>query len=496
MKLDGKTVIRFLWGFVALFPFLMMAGYSLAMLSGAWEFLFGTDKIYGYFFLPRFLDHIGGGMLVFALWIGVACAAYRWLIRLGGGWRLCLLFVLTVALRAVLPLVFFEAQPFSDFGNAWRWGVGLPIQNDWHQFFPAWQNWSLFIRGLRETVGIDYVGLLLLCAVANAITAVCIYRLADRMIKSKNLALLASLLYVFNPSSAVYCMTSSPEHVAIACFMMFVATVDDGGFGWGFVFRLLASSVILGLGNSFKPFLPVIGIAVLLTDFYAAWLRRRPILILWAAVVVVVAAATTSIFSRCSVERYAAGMKCNPLGHFLLVGLNREGQGQIHVGSLSRGWMADMRSGMKDKDANERAIESVINSWEGHVDELPVFFASKMAWAWQDDYRPFGYFKDNMDLRRERFKGFRLTLFDFVNRQFAVASQIWYFALGVICCLVAVGKVFKSDEFSISEFFILLMIAGYFGLIVFSEAQSRYKCLIIPYLCLVAAEFGILRRKQ
>ena len=54
--------------------------------------------------------------------------------------------------------------------------------------------------------------------------------------------------------------------------------------------------------------------------------------------------------------------------------------------------------------------------------------------------------------------------------------------LVVFLTIVSAADLLRQQRGSIFAFFNLLMIMGYFALMVLSESQSRYKCLCMPFM--------------
>ena len=108
-------------------------------------------------------------------------------------------------------------------------------------------------------------------------------------------------------------------------------------------------------------------------------------------------------------------------------------------------------------------------------------FIKKMVWAWQDDAIPVMY------LDRE------LTFLESASEEeniiittFAGVAQLYYIALLGFSLIGTEGYIRRRD-INYGMEFVLLTIFGYYCLLFLSEAQSRYKCLITPYLCILAA---------
>ena len=50
-----------------------------------------------------------------------------------------------------------------------------------------------------------------------------------------------------------------------------------------------------------------------------------------------------------------------------------------------------------------------------------------------------------------------------------------------------IGSIMSRKNIEFNKEFLLLIIFGFFCLILLSEAQSRYKCLIMPFICVISS---------
>ena len=189
--------------------------------------------------------------------------------------------------------------------------------------------------------------------------------------------------------------------------------------------------------------------------------------------------------------------KKNTVYHFLMIGLNTEGEGQIHIGTLSRSFDNAYSNGNGDAEAARKAaMEALKNDWKEHSGDIIPNFLKKLIWAWQDDNIPYGYFVHVAITNQS----------DFVQK--FVPENVWYRFLGTYMNAIELLYYFafmllaligcwhyRKEELHWTLEFLLLIIFGYFCMILISEAQSRYKCLILPYICPFAA-MGINSVKQ
>jgi len=171
--------------------------------------------------------------------------------------------------------------------------------------------------------------------------------------------------------------------------------------------------------------------------------------------------------------------------HYLWVGLNIEGEGQIHIGAKSRAYYEQILDyDASVEDARNSIYDMLKSDWQDNRGKIVPFLVSKIIWAWQDDACP-AYFYQKSVMRSPKTK-YEMLLFDTITAY----SQLFYLIM-ILGAIVGVGIVLKklvSGTVYINEcvyknlFFISLIILGYFSITLLSEAQSRYKYLIIPMI--------------
>lgn len=126
-------------------------------------------------------------------------------------------------------------------------------------------------------------------------------------------------------------------------------------------------------------------------------------------------------------SQYSSGV----LYHQLLVGLNTEGEGQIHLGTLSRGfWNTFLRNGYDSASAGEYAKQLLIEDWSLHISAIPSLFGQKIVWAWQDDLIPIHYFLTFTGVDGS----IHHRIYDVIKNIIPMISQIMYVFMCLWCC--------------------------------------------------------------
>lgn len=487
-------------------PFLAGSIYASVNLTGGWEsFSQSHDK--AFYRMPEFYNVLASFMIVLII-LGTAAWIYKAIStlckrinnrKIRSAVIVSILFSVTVILRLIPELVFSdEIQPFSDFAHAWARANGDMSSVEYYRFFASHMNYSLFLKVISKLCAGNYTAVILFDIICNGITAVFIFLTAKEISVKENSAVIASLLFAFNPSSIVYALTSSPEHMAIACYVCSVYLLckmfKEGNTGKALIYGV-CSGIAGGIGNSVKTFFPVIIVAtvivLLLKNFYEFnnlqhFMKKLFIYILFFMLVIVSESVVLTSITGLTERLFAVQLDfADATPHYINVGLNRQGEGQIGVGNLSRLYIQDRQNGIKLEEATETAIKRIKDDWVGNEAEIPAFIIKKTIWAWQDDYVPIRYFCQCIGIKPSTFV--EKAMYFFVENYWNTISQLWYILImltGVLCSVK--GIKLPSDP----NWWLMLnslLIVGFFCMMMISEAQSRYKCLVLPYICIYIA---------
>lgn len=495
-------------GLCIFLPFGMAVILALVYMLGGWEWLIpGHDlSFYG---LPA-LNHLGVGLMILALEaVIIYCiAVFRKKIDVWRGGNtavLCAVTAVGIFLTALFLRLFFIAAfqeqlgPFSDFKNVWDMANGyVADQINYYSLFPTYVNWANFERYCIGIFGENFFNIIILNCILASGTAVIIYLIGRIVLSDESYAVLAGLLYSFLPSNIAYCATATPEFLTITLnsigILLFVRTFEQRGYR-----QVLAAglgSVFIGIGSAYKSFGIIIIIAywisviIQLSIGYCAEIKgtchiKKEMMVLLCLLLVTLGGYRLSrsyILSdtenKFGVELdYAASMP-----HFLLIGLNTEAEGRIGMGTLSRLYYTEYLGNGHDLNAAKQYAKDILaEDWKNHAGAVVPNLLKKMIWAFQDDVQPLRYYNTNAGIDPNT--RFGESIYTFTTKYAGTLSQLYYwllFLFATIGCILywQKGKIYCSREF------FMLIVFGYFCLMIISEVQSRYKCLIMPYLCI------------
>lgn len=412
------------------------------------------------------------------------------------------IFLVSIIIRMVLICIFYgEVHPFSDFLYAWHRAVGDKSSLTYYGLFPAYVNWSMVERMIIHLAGYRYEAVLFFCIFCNAITSAFLFLITDDVFGKYSMAILASIIYIINPSSIAYTLISTSEHMAIACFtgsIYLICKYFDTPKYSAKVCYLFLAGAIGGIGNSVKTFFPVAIIAMVIVLILGELLRNnalkiKTIVFCIFSVAVLFLSYKVTVNGVTAISENIFGVELNfadSTPHYLNVGLNRQGEGQI-TNELSMVYLEDRLDGVPFGRAKEHAIELVMSDWKENMNDIPEFLLKKTIWIWQDDYQPFRYFMNNaFGLECNTF--IENVVYKIITTVGTTYSQLWYILtmflgiVGAVFILKRENADIKNNKFMLTN----LMILGFFCMMLLSEAQSRYKCLILPFVCIIDAYAG------
>lgn len=459
---------------------------ALAVLFGGAGQFFGHDiKFYG---ITEIRPHLLTGALCVLPWVALVVAAAKVpdaVRRFSDSVWFSSCFVFLAAMGVRLVFLYFSGRgtvQFSDNQVAWDMATGHVCHDSYILWVPRWMNYVLILRWASRLLGTGFAVAAMFGVVCPSVTAVAVFLLGRELSGTMFRARFAALAYAFFPSCIAYSVVCTPEHPAGMCFagtafcLVRMSKCETAGrsVAWA-----AAAGVLLGIGHSVKPLAPLFigALAVVQCCRLAgcamrSWMMPLVLLALVAGIQFVLSRGMIRLAER---EFNVSLMDKQSSVHMFVVGLNRQGEGQIHLGDISRTVPRSMASGATFEEANRAGLKALVNDWRGHASEIPSFFAKKAIWAWQDFNTPFLHLSwahggtDWTELKMPH-----------VPKFVPAASQMLY----VLLLLAAAVSVFV-DGFAnrlAALRFVVLVALGYFCISMIIEGQSRYKYLVLPYL--------------
>lgn len=500
-----RFVLIFNYAFLCV-PLLMSVYLALVYLLGGWGAELEGHTPEFYFLEP--IQYKFGFFLFPALWAAAIFTVTAGTVKLQkyiqkNRTRSMITFLWLAAFAFVIRFLFLylfseDLIPHGDFFRAWMRANGdLAAGNmPYYSLFPAYLNFSFYEHLIVQRFGSSYITVLYFNALYSALTAGLVYLIAREITTNEWVTVLAGVMYSLYPTNIIYLSAGTPEFFSILLntlgLWLLVRVVKSDTVKKKIIGAALAG-VCLGIGSSLKTFSPVILIAFAMVSVIRAIFNRENkgarerLLMIGLSLLVVFSGyklSSSAILSATSdhYDMSLSGKTAVP--HFLLIGLNTEGEGQIHVGGLSRLYnQRYLSNGMDFEEAKNYAYDQLKEDWKNNPGEIVPNFGKKMIWVWQDDQIPLWYFLKSVgispDTDREH------LVYDFLAEHGHGLTQMTYTAVMLSAAFGALSFLKKRDN--ISYEFVAFVIFGYFCMMLLAEAQSRYKCLIMPYLVIIAA---------
>lgn len=406
-----------------------------------------------------------------------------------------------IIVRAFVALLLLPGlSPFSDFEQVWQIATQVASEQTtlYKSFFPEWCDYIAVVRLLVDGVGLTYGGLVLASVVLGCIVVGEVYLLARIATRRHEAGLLAAALYALMPSQVIYALIPTPDMLSMAvlvgaaCLLAWQLRSDfDVVHSLGLT---LLAGVLIGVGSSFKPIGLVLAIAYamalgvkLLVLAPGGWARAL-VAALPAVVVLVLAAGVPQLMRGASEGILGFGFSRSATASYLCIGLNTEGEGQIHLGTKSRYYNTLRLSGVNEDEAASETYEMLREDWAKNASDLPRLFLKKVVWAWQDDMAPVHLLTD-YSIDEGRLSGVGVAVLESIEAMGAPLSQGYYLAIMALAAMGAIVSVKKHEEgnLSFALVFLALLLLGFFCLLLLSEAQSRYKSNVLPYVVVFSA---------
>ena len=492
-------------------PLSVAVALGIAYIAGGWGFLF-PGYAPDHFLLPELHEYIFYCIVVIVVLF--CLAVYSSFFQFNNNYdneivtsrkkqlltMTILSFVFAVLVRGILVYIFRNNLiPFSDFQSTWELSHDIFKGNiEYYTLFPAYLNYSVIQRILISAFGDSYKYIVFFNVALCGVISVSIYLISQLITDDNGISLLAAILYTIMPSGVFYTLIGGPDYLAIALntLGLLIITISFKTNGMGRYIEGVIGGLLLGMGGSYKPFAVIILIAVVMSSVARAIYAQDKkslnkhgvitVLVLTAVFIGTVyagyEAAGTAIIRQTEKVYNVEIHPSSATPHFLLVGLNTQGEGQIHEGDLAREYYQQYLATGDFESSKQYAFELLKKDWRQNPDAIPKLFIKKIVWAWQDDVVPSLYFKDSIS----GLSGNQLSNLYFRLCHYGPGiSQVYYLILMILAVAGSIGYA-KKHKTNADLDLIELIIFGFFCLMLISEAQSRYKSLIMPYICILA----------
>lgn len=428
-----------------------------------------------------------------ALFVVVVFMALLWYLWRSGKnmvmiFVLLLSFVLKVGTAIQLKGVIL---PASDSLYSWNIANFLPGYEEklsnWHAYYLPWANWDALTRLLVRAIP-QYGCHVVLNTCFNCVSCMLIYAICKKQSRDKTAALLCACIYSWYLPQYFFNLWNAPDTVAMTFFLLAVLLL----FEKKIVCYLLAG-LFMGIGNCLKPVGPVYLIALLVVLAYDTLHNKRSARFNAAAwaLVMLLTLVLPKLAQTASEKILDTPISDSSAADFLCIGLRTDGEGQLGIGENSMLYIDMRNEGYTEEEASRAVFEYLKQDWSRNYRNIPNLIIKKLEWAWQDDLIPHSSLIDGR-IDNTKTDGFSETIVELIETTGGYLSQASY---TVVMFLAFVGglSILKNDEFTENRLFYMWLVTfGYSLLLLLSEAQSRYKSNIMPFVCILTAA-GITR---
>lgn len=391
-------------------------------------------------------------------------------------------------------------EQFSDFANALALSQNsFPLTEapDHYRIFSNWALYPLYLKLIQALFGQGEFSGIFVNAILCAVSSTLIYILCHLGIKDDRIGYLAAVIYTFWPSHLLYSVILTPEFLNIFLTLFFgccmYMTINH--YNKKIVYLLTClSAVTLALSGFFKSIDKVILIALSIMTILSALKEDYKIILkssnrnaLYKKILIMVIFVGSYIVSNKLIfagldYSYGEVVNRNPTAHFVYIGLNPETYG-IWNENVSKVYEDNVINCNYDYDA---ASDLTYQRLKKEIKEkgylTAAYFENKFLTVWENNAETYWVnetIKDESPFLRKPEWFF----------SFGVITQIFWLTICFILCIEGLFLLIWSDN---NRMIICLILFGFACLMLLTEVQARYKCVMYPILSILAAD-GIIR---
>lgn len=411
------------------------------------------------------------------------------------------LFVLSLCMHLLIVWALGQyTEQISDFASAFMLSQkSFPLTEtpDHYRIFSNWAIYPLYLRTIQKMFGYGAFTGIIFNAIVCALSTTLIYILCNLVIKNDRIGYLAALIYTFWPSHLLYSIILTPEFLNIfftllfgCCMLMTISYYDRK-----IVYVLTGlSAAILALSGFFKSIDKIVLIAlgiIIVLDFlnneYLKSLDQEKVRSLCKRVLILIVfvgsyfGANRIIFSGLDYA-YGGTINRNPSANFIYIGLNPDTYGTWNAEAYNVYSNNVLNCNYDYERASDLTYQQLINEIRNKKYLTATYFKEKFKIAWENNAET--YWVNETLIDESPFLKKPTWFF-----AFGMLTQNFWVVICIFMCMEAVSLFFYSDS---NRMFICLIIFGFACLMLLSEVQGRYKCVMYPFISILVAD-GIIR---
>jgi hypothetical protein len=411
-------------------------------------------------------------------------------------WLPFIIFCVSLALRLlIIRIMGPNTRQISDFWNAVAAAYKQPENyGRYYNLYPHWYMHIKYLAVLKHIGRLPAVGLYANAAISSLSSAF-LYTVTARSLNSRKTGFLAAMIFTLWPAHLFYAIVLTPEYLHIffcmlsLLLMLTAHRAYEGHPRRAFILFLLAGAA-LALSGFFKTTDRIVLIGLLIAVLLRVMdgpggegqegsrdrrPRRRETLFIFC----MVAAYLLSARAGYHYIEKDSGKPVNrdSFAYFLYIGLSPE-TGGVWTQEASA-YYVDLDRELDDYDELSRAVlEKLKNEWHEAGRPGREFFLDKVRKAWVEDYLWLP--EMTMEARADGFikPG---TLED----RAVHCVQIYY----MLVCLLSLAAALYLMKRGEGRLCLLsaLIVFGFALVLQAIEVQARYKCVVYPFLSVLAA---------
>jgi hypothetical protein len=409
--------------------------------------------------------------------------------RATGDWlAVALVIGLIVALRLVMSLIL-STDLVSDTLDTHLFALDILSGNitaneGKYTSIPSATYWNMMgvtLAGLYAVFGAGVRTAKIFMVILAGLTGVLIYKIGKDAAQDHRVGLAAMVLFAVWPS--LVCYTSIPTTEQIAMFLLalislvwlvFTRSKKIGRWGWLLLMATILGALV-GLVDWYRPVGMIVLLAIILAWIFSQ--EPRPKFLQFTSQIALILACyfLVSGLSLAITEKMhskdlpSSGQR---LGEMLLIGLDGAYDGQYNAEDRAITLYAYERFRGNYNSANRYLVSFAFKRLAQDVNQIPGLFTRKIALAWKTDDELF-YFSligsNNQEL---------VSYLSIINQ--------WFLVMITILVFIFTLRSFTRPP-GTQVFMMQLLILGLALLLLFTEVQSRYRIILIPYLVILAA---------
>lgn len=419
---------------------------------------------------------------------------------------LMVLIGLMILLR-LLSRMLLKTEPISDFltpsefylyydtNGPYTLGDHLDGYQLYYSRYPAWYTYMRIVRIVYDVLGYNINHILNMNIILNILTVIVIY-LIGRKAFTKQIGYIACGLYGLSPSMIIYAGITTPDHFTMLLFAIIAyAWVNMNQYRNNdkkLFYKWLVITIISAVSiNLFKP-VSILFLLVFLCSEIAVVIvpniKNIKTVIkenynVWLVFISTFFIATTlcTIFLKVDIKAFLKTDTVNSTPFYIFLGstVDDEGNYSDHIGFIESAKIYEKYGEDQEGAMNEfsrLAKEQIYRNRR----LIPKILLQKYQYTMASEYSYWGFANtSSIDEYTEELNKIILPFFFLIGNSYLLILYLGIFlaAIFLIC-----NKKVNYDMSILS-----LIIIGYLSVLIFGAVQGRYKSLIMPLMCILAA---------